>query len=176
MKENSILKPRLLSHCTCEVIDIKRSRRLYEEVLGLEVVEDGPKSLLMRMDSLTVIHVVETDTQNRRNKHGSHMGFDVFTEEEVDRYYKKVLKVKQAYEIAKVGPIRNNHGNYRFNFEDRDGNVWEILDNPEGGYRWRFEQSGDLKLPFLPNMEGVNHWRDVVDPETYRMPTVSRAD
>lgn len=86
---------------------------------------------------------------------------------------KKILKAQRAYGITKVGPIKDLHGNHSFSFEDCDGNLWEILDNPDGGYRWQFKQGGDLKRPFLPNIEGVEHWRDVVDPVTNRVPTAS---
>ncbi len=168
-KRASILEPKLLSHCTCEVIDIKESRKLYEEVLGLEIIEDGPKSLYARMNSVTVIHVVETDTKSREHKHASHMGFDVATKADVDAARDKLLRVQEKYGIKEVCRIKNNHGNRSFCFIDRDNNDWEILDNPDGGYRWRFEQGGDLERAYKPNRAGVKSWRHLVDPRTNKM-------
>jgi catechol 2,3-dioxygenase-like lactoylglutathione lyase family enzyme len=167
--KDSILNPRLLTHCTCEVIDIKESRKLYEEVLGLEVVEDGPKALYARLNSTTVIRAVETDTESREHKHASHMGFDVATREEVDAVREKVLEIQEEYGIKEVLRLKNNHGNHAFHFVDRDNNYWEILDNPDGGYRWRFDQGGDLERAYKPKNRDVRSWRHLVDPETNKM-------
>lgn len=168
--KKSILNPKLLSYCTCEVIDIAESRKLYEEVLGLEIVEDGPKALFARLNSVTVIHVVETDTKSREHKHASHMGFDVASRAEVDAARDLLLRVQDKYGIKEVCRLKNNHGNHSFCFIDRDDNDWEILDNPDGGYRWRFEQGGDLERAYKPQDPDVRSWRHVVDPETNKMP------
>jgi catechol 2,3-dioxygenase-like lactoylglutathione lyase family enzyme len=168
--KESILKPKLLTHCTCEVKDIKESRKLYEEVLGLEVVEDGPKALYARLNSLTVIHFVETETKSRDHKHASHIGFDVASKADVDAARDKLLRVQEKYGIKEICKFKNNHGNRSFCFIDRDDNDWEILDNPVGGYRWRFEQGGDLERAYKPNDPNVRSWYQVVDPETNEMP------
>jgi catechol 2,3-dioxygenase-like lactoylglutathione lyase family enzyme len=168
-KKKSILQPKILSHCTCEVIDIKKTRKLYEEVLGLEIVEDGPKAMYARLNSVTVIRVVETDTKSREHKHASHMGFDVATKADVDAARDTLLRVQERYGIKEIQKIKNNHGNRSFCFIDFDNNDWEILDNPVGGYRWRFEQGGDLDRAYKPNQPNIKSWRHLVDPETNEM-------
>ena len=60
MSGKSILKTKMLSHCACEVVDIAESRKLFEDVLGLEIVAGGPKWLDMRLNSTTTIACVET--------------------------------------------------------------------------------------------------------------------
>ena len=169
MTGNSILKSRKMVHCACEVVDLKESRKLFEEVLGLEVVATGSKTLDLRLNSTMTIHVVETGERRKNDKHGSHMGFDVATEEEVDAAREKLLAIKDQYGIKTIAHTKHGHGNYSFFFIDRDDNHWEILDNPKGGYTWRFEQGGDLERPFLPNGSDVEYWRELVDPETNEM-------
>ena len=51
----SILKPLLMSHMTCEVIDIEKSRVLYEEVFGLDCIRLTSKRMLGRLNSVAVI-------------------------------------------------------------------------------------------------------------------------
>ncbi len=169
MPENSILKPRRMVHCACEVSDLEASRKLFEEVLGLEVIAAGSKSMDLTLNSTMTIHMIETGEIDDGNKHGSHMGFDVATEEQVDAAREKLLNVQEQYDIKRIGRTKHGHGNYSFFFVDRDGNLWEILDNPNGGYRWRFEQGGDLERPFLPNGSDAKYWRELVDPETNEM-------
>jgi catechol 2,3-dioxygenase-like lactoylglutathione lyase family enzyme len=169
MTEKSILKTNKMTHCACEVVDLAESRKLFEEVLGLEIVATGDKTIDLRLNSMVTIHVMETGERRENDKHGSHMGFDVATEEEVDAAREKILAVQDQYGIQKVARTKHAHGNYSFYFVDRDDNHWEILDNPKGGYTWRFEQGGDLERPFLPNNPDVEYWRELVDPETNEM-------
>ena len=169
MSGTSILKPLRLIHCACEVVDLKKSRKLYEEVLGLEVVSTGPKTLELKLNSTMTIHVIETGESRKLDKHGSHMGFDVETWDQVDAAREKLFAVQEEYEIKTISKTKHGHGNYSFFFIDRDGNHWEILDNPKGGYTWRFEQGGDLERPFLPNDSDAEYWRELVDPETNEM-------
>lgn len=169
MTDASILKTRKMTHCACEVLDINESRKLFEEVLGLEIVATGPKTMDLRLNSKVTIHVIETGEQRENDKHGSHMGFDVATEEQVDAAREKLLAVQDQYGIKKVARTKHGHGNYSFYFVDRDDNHWEILDNPKGGYTWRFEQGGDLERPFLPNDPNVEYWRDLLHTGTNEM-------
>lgn len=169
MTGTSILKPNRMTHCACEVLDIQKSRGLFEEVLGLEIVATGPGTMDLRLNSQVTIHVIETGERRENDKHGSHMGFDVATEEDVDAAREKILAVQEEYGIKKVARTKHGHGNYSFYFVDRDDNHWEILDNPKGGYTWRFEQGGDLERPFLPNKAGVEYWRELLDEDTNEM-------
>ena len=54
----SILKPLLMSHMTCEVIDIEKSRVLYEEVFGLDCIRLTSKRMLGRLNSVAVIDFI----------------------------------------------------------------------------------------------------------------------
>ena len=166
MSGKSILKTRRLTHCACEVLDIAQSRSLFEDVLGLEVVATGTGTMDLRLNSDTTIRVIETGEARDQDKHGSHIGFDVATEAEVDAAREKLLAVQEQYGIKKIARTKHGHGNYSFYFIDRDDNHWEILDNPKRGYSWRFEQGGDLERPFLPNNSDAEHWRELTDPKT----------
>jgi len=48
-----LLKTRFLSHGTLECRDIAATRRFYEEVLGLEVVQQAPLALFVRLAAAT---------------------------------------------------------------------------------------------------------------------------
>ena len=47
--ENCSLKLNFLSHGTLETTDTEKSRRFYEDFLGLEVIRTSPISLLCRL-------------------------------------------------------------------------------------------------------------------------------
>ena len=164
---SSVLKPRLMSHLTCEVIDLKKSRELYEELFGFELVELGAKRLLARLNSVAVIDVIETDTAVRDHKMHNHMGFNVAGPGEVDAAREIVVENRERLGLRVIHKVSRSHATYGFTFSDADFNAWQIEDYPRGGYYWMFEQAGDLETPFQPNVAGVDDWHELVDPETY---------
>src|SRR3546814_8674510 len=74
----------------------------------------------------------------------NHNGLDVATDAEVDAAWEIVQRDKEKWGIQKVTKPMVQHGTYCFYMTDLDGNMWEILSNPEGGYSWGFER-GDRK-------------------------------
>jgi catechol-2,3-dioxygenase len=137
-KKESVLKLNLLSHGTVECRDLEKSRRFYEELLGLDVVQTSKISIQLRLNSATTIVCVQT---NKDVSAGifSHFGFDLETENEVDAAYEKVAAVKDEYSIRKLMRPGLQHNVYSFYMVDLDGNWWEILKNPKGGYVHLFE-------------------------------------
>jgi len=163
----SVLKPRLLSHMTCEVINMDKSQAFYEEMFGLECVRLSQKRMLGRLNSIAVIDFIETNTEIREHKMHNHIGFDVAGPEIVDAARETIISNQNRFGFEVIHKTSGSHGSYGFTFSDLDNNAWQIEDYPRGGYYWMFEQGGDLENKFQPNVGGVDDWHELVDTETY---------
>ena len=163
----SILKPRLMSHMTCEVINMDKSQAFYEEMFGLECVRLSQKRMLGRLNSIAVIDFIETNTEIREHKMHNHIGFDVAGPEIVDAARETIISNQNRFGFEVIHKTSGSHGSYGFTFSDLDNNAWQIEDYPRGGYYWMFEQGGDLENKFQPNVGGVDDWHELVDTETY---------
>ncbi len=138
------LKLKFLSHGTLESKDLEKARGFYTEFLGLEVVRTSPISLLVRLGGNNTIAVVEQKNRTEQMPMLNHNGFDVETQEEVDKAYETAIEQSEKWGLHKFSKPKLQHGTYSFFFWDMDDNCWEILTNPPGGYGWLFEQ-GDLE-------------------------------
>jgi catechol 2,3-dioxygenase-like lactoylglutathione lyase family enzyme len=122
---NSAVKPYVLSHGTLECYDLERSRRFYEEFLGLECVRHAKPALAIRCGLRFHIVCVETPEVRPTNVL-NHWGLDVASKEAVDNAHKQALALKDHYGIRQVLDIVEQHGVYSFYMEDRDHNWWEV--------------------------------------------------
>ena len=142
MPDSAPVAPRLklayLSHGTLESKDLERSRKFYEEFLGLEVVRTSPISLLIRLGGTNTIAVVQSANKAEMT-FLNHNGIDVATQQEVDDAHKIIEAEGAAWGVHKLTKPNLQHGTYSFYFWDCDDNAWEILSNPPGGYSWLFE-------------------------------------
>ena len=141
----SVLKLHIMSHMTCEVIDMDKSQAFYEEMFGLECVRLGSKRMLARLNSVAVIDFIETDTAVREHKMHNHIGFDVAGPAIVDAAREVIVDNQERFGFEIIHNTSGSHGSYGFTFSDLDNNAWQIEDYPRGGYYWMFEQGGDLK-------------------------------
>ena len=138
-----LLKTTFLSHGTLECRDLVATRRFYEEVLGLEVAQQGLNALMVRLGSNHCYAVVETAAAEEMSML-NHNGIDLSSEEEVREAHVAIQEVKEEYGIKKMtNPIRQ-HGTYSFYLQDLDGNWWEICHLTVGGYDYRFSADVDL--------------------------------
>ena len=128
-----LLHVNFLSHGTLECNDLRATRRFYEEVLGLEVIQHTPVAMMFRLGSNHVYAVVQTG-KAKDMPLLNHNGLDVGSEEEVRQAHKLLESVREEYGIRKINRAQWQHGAYSFFFQDLDGNWWEILANPPGGY------------------------------------------
>ncbi len=135
-----LLKTVRLGHGTLECVDIVKTRRFYEEVLGLEVIQTSPLSLMIRKGTNHTYAVVETGKADKEMPMLNHNGLDVGSSEEVDAAYELLQQVKDAYSIRKIQRPRRAHGDYAFFFCDLDGNWWEIVAVRPGGYATDFDE------------------------------------
>lgn len=136
----SLLNLVRLGHGTLGVVNLEKTRRWYEEVLGLDVIQTSPISLMVKKGTDQVYAVVETGQANEEMSMHNHNGLDVETVEEVDRAYELLLSVKDEYEIREILKPKTAHGDYSFFFCDLDGNWWEITKVRVGGHGRDFEE------------------------------------
>lgn len=143
-KKQSVLKPHTFSHGTLECIDVAKSRRFYEEFLGLECVRHtkAPVIMVRLGQGLHVVCVQVGDAVHEQHVF-NHWGLDVSTREEVDDAHAKALKYKDAYDIRKVMKPKELHGDYSFYMQDMDGNWWEIQCLEDSTYDENFAR-GDV--------------------------------
>ena len=135
---------RFLSHGTLESRDLEKTRRFYEECLGLQVVRTSPVSLMIRLGGHNTIAVVQNPKKPDMPLL-NHNGLDVESREDVDRCHRLLTEQREQWGLGKITKPAEQHGTYSFYFSDLDGNWWEILTNPAGGYAWMFAQGGDLQ-------------------------------
>ena len=75
-KTEPLLKTVRLGHGTLECADIVKTRRFYEEVLGLEVIQTSPLSLMIRKGTTHTYAVVETGKADKEMHMLNHNGLD----------------------------------------------------------------------------------------------------
>lgn len=130
-KKDSVVKPYKLSHGTLMCGDMKKSRKFYEEFLGLEVVRHAPPAMMFRLATGMHVVCVECNPEKLANMHVlHHWGIDVATKEEVDDGYMKAVETKDMYGMKKVMKPVMQHGVYSFYLQDLDNNWWEVQHAP----------------------------------------------
>jgi catechol 2,3-dioxygenase-like lactoylglutathione lyase family enzyme len=144
-RRESPLKTRFYSHATLECLDIKKTRQFFEEFLGFETVQMADVSFWARLGGDQVIVVVQSPTGKKTDMSFlNHNGLDVGTDDEVRAAHALIKSEKDKWGIQKITPPIVQHGTFCFYFTDMDGNMWEILSNPEGGYAWGFERGDQV--------------------------------
>jgi len=133
------IRSRFISHGTLASLDIERTRKFYEEFLGLDVVRTSPISLMVRRGGDHVYAVVQVKQKDEMPRH-YHNGLDVGSDAEVDEAYRTVLANQETWGLHKTTRPVAQHGTYSFMFWDADDNCWEILSNPPRGYTWIFDK------------------------------------
>ncbi len=142
-----LLKTGILNHGTLHVRDIAKSRRFYEEVLGIECLQTSPLSLMIRKGTAHVYAVVEQPAGiHPPMTMLNHNGFEVASLAEVEEAHKLIGSIKDEYGIKKVLPISHMHGDASFYFMDQDDNWWEIVHVRPGGYVADFDDKANWDL------------------------------
>ena len=136
--EKPLIPITMISHGTLASIDLHASRRFHEEVLGFEVIQLSPVSMLLRCGTDHTYVVVETGEPGRMGVL-DHNGLDVETREEVEQAHRTLHEVKDEYGIRRINPVMEQHGVYSFYFQDLDANWWEITTGRPRGYAWVYD-------------------------------------
>jgi catechol 2,3-dioxygenase-like lactoylglutathione lyase family enzyme len=129
-ERKSIIKPYVMSHGTLECRSLKKSRRFYEEFLGLECVRHAVPAMVIRCGLKFHVVCVEVGDNVHPLNVLNHWGIDVESQEKVDEAYQNALKYKDEYEIRQVLKPVSQHGVYSFYLEDLDHNWWEVQHIP----------------------------------------------
>src|ERR1044072_5813828 len=136
--EKPLIPINMISHGTLSSIDMQASRRFYEEVLGFEVIQLSPVSMLLRRGTDHTYVVVETGEPGHMTLL-DHNGLEVPSREEVYEAHRTLHEVKAEYGIRRINPVLEQHGVLAFYFQDLDANWWEITSSNPRGYGWTFE-------------------------------------
>ncbi|WP_243751027.1 VOC family protein [Paraburkholderia sp. BL10I2N1] len=122
----SVVKPYVMSHGTLPCRDLAKSRKFYEEFLGMECVQHGITSMVIRCGlKFHIVCVNLGDACPPCNMH-NHWGIDVTSEAEVDAAHEAAIRLKDAYGIQEVQQPERRHGVYSFYMVDLNGSWWEI--------------------------------------------------
>jgi catechol 2,3-dioxygenase-like lactoylglutathione lyase family enzyme len=124
--QGSVLHPYMISHGTLECRSLAKSRRFYEEFLGLECVVHSPTSMAIRCGLKFHITAVEVGDALHPGNLLNHWGLDLESRDAVDKAYADIIAEKEHYGIAEVKQPTDRHGVYSFYLQDLDGNWWEI--------------------------------------------------
>lgn len=124
--DQSVVRGEYLSHGTMECYELRKSRRFYEEFLGLECVRHVPPAMAVRCGLRFHIICLEVGQALRPVGQKNHWGIDVGSSGEVERIHKAATEMKSQYDIRTVTHCSKQHGVYSFYIEDLDHNWWEI--------------------------------------------------
>jgi catechol 2,3-dioxygenase-like lactoylglutathione lyase family enzyme len=126
----SVVRPLRLSHGTLMSRNLARTRRFYEEFLGLEVVRHARPAMMLRLKSGVYVVCVCIGEKVPNQHVLTHWGLNVASREEVDHAYAEAQRLKETYGIQKIQTVRERHGAYGFYLQDLDNNWWEIQHEP----------------------------------------------
>lgn len=140
-----LITPLRLSHGTLECRNLAASRRFYEEFLGLDCVQNGPQTMLLRKGGYWSIVCVEVGDSVRPMGLENHWGLDLHSPDQVKQAHELALKHQARYGIAEVTPLSASRGNQRFQLRDRDGNWWEFQDVVDENRYDRLFAAGDVQ-------------------------------
>ena len=138
--EKPLIPIEMISHGTLTSLDLQKSRRFYEEVLGLEVIQVSTVSMLARKGTDHVYVIVETGEPSTMAMF-DHNGIDVATREAVDEAHAVLTGNKSQYGLGRTTKPLDQHGAYSFYFADCDGNWWEIVHARPRGYASLYDDS-----------------------------------
>jgi catechol 2,3-dioxygenase-like lactoylglutathione lyase family enzyme len=131
--DKPLIPVQMISHGTLTSLNLQKSRRFYEEVLGLEVIQVSTVSMLARKGTDHTYVIVETGDPSTMSMF-DHNGIDVPTREAVDEAYAVLTENKKEYGLGRITKPLDQHGVYSFYFADGDGNWWEIIQAGARGY------------------------------------------
>ena len=157
----SHIKPTLLISGTFVTRDLARTRRMCEDLLGLECVEPEKGVLLIRErghrpggrlagQPYWVLEAREVKEVEVPQEMLDHWGVSVPSQVAVDEAYEKVNAQQKEFGLGRVQKPRFRHGSYAFYFVDSDSNWWEVeYRTPELVYT-SLRQKGDQVDPYAP--------------------------
>lgn len=120
--------PQALTHGTLQCGDIEATRRFYEQVLGLEVVQLWPNSIYLKHpDTPWYIVNLPVLPENRiYHTRSQRFVLAVESESEVEEAHRWFSDFGKELGITELEGIRQSGGNSAFLFSDLNQNWWEL--------------------------------------------------
>ena len=126
-----------LRHLALRVLDLPRSRRFYEELLGFRSVwEPDPENIYFSsgVDNLALHQISKSEADSydaSKTQLLDHMGVILDSPQTVDQMYQQIAPQIESMggHIVKV-PKQHRDGSYSFYFSDPDGNTIQALYEP----------------------------------------------
>ncbi|MAX44673.1 MAG: hypothetical protein CL589_18875 [Alteromonadaceae bacterium] len=116
--------------------DLKKSRKFYEQALGLECVEIGEDRMLARpvfnpsqekrQFPNFVLDIRQSDEIQNPQRVFHHWGLELESKKCVDQMHDFLMENKEEFELQQVLEKTFQHSAYSFYFSDRDSNWWEF--------------------------------------------------
>jgi hypothetical protein len=133
----SHIKPISLIRGTLVATDLQKTRRMCEDLLGLECVQHAPGAMLMREvghrpgepkagEPYWVLEVRQVEEVENPQEMLNHWGVELTSQAEVDRAYELLSEHAEEYELGRVQKPRFRNNSYAMYFVDRDSNWWEM--------------------------------------------------
>lgn len=130
--------------------DLEKSRRFYEDMLGLECVRCDADRLLARAPRAStegerrwVLEVRQSDSISNPQHVLHHWGIDLVSKAAVDQMHSRLKAHQAEYGIGVIHDPLFQHASYAFYFCDMDANWWEFEFLPPGRLEKIYEQ-GDV--------------------------------
>ena len=120
--------PQALTHGTIEVDNLEASRRFYEDVLGLEIVQLWPTAIYLKHPS-TPHYIVNLAIPKENRKYlGRNQRFTLALESAgtVKETYRELKNSRSELGITELEEVSGNSDGVSFLFSDFNKNWWEI--------------------------------------------------
>jgi hypothetical protein len=133
----SHIQPKSLIRGTMVATDLAMTRRMAEDLLGMEGVMVAPDRLLLRErghrpgekkhgQPYWVLDVRAVDDVEVPQEMLNHWGVELTSQAAVDRAYEVCTERAEEYELGRVQKPRFRNNSYAMYFVDRDSNWWEM--------------------------------------------------
>lgn len=122
-----LITPHLLSHGTIECADIARTRRFYEEFLGIDVIRPLPEAQYIWKGGPWSVVCVNVGAESKDQGIENRFELTVADAAALEAAHAAALARQQEFGIKQVLPIQPQHdGVPAFMLQDLDNSWWEI--------------------------------------------------
>lgn len=122
-----LIEPDCLSHGTLECVDLEKTRKFYEQFLGVNVIRHAEAAMGFWCGGDWFIACVGSGAEPAMQPFANRWGLEVGTAAEVDDAHAAAVRDQEKWEIRQVNDIVQQDGVRSFALQDLDGNWWDIV-------------------------------------------------